>query len=116
MVGARFAARNQVPHRPPWTNKPVVTVVEPGPGPCFAFARTEKFAGTVEWTYRFEPDGTGTVVTESYEVTRPLSRVGWFVIDTLFGRSDRRTDLRTGMEQTLDRLRAAAERSVKPGR
>ena len=46
VVGARFAARNKVPRRPPWTNKPVVTVVEP-PN-TFSFARTEKFAGTVE--------------------------------------------------------------------
>src|ERR1700690_4540020 len=67
-VGARFAARNKVPNRPGWTNKPVVTVVEPGK--MFAFDRTEKFAGTGEWKYQFEPDGAGTLVTESYQVTR----------------------------------------------
>lgn len=106
-VGARFVARNKVPNRPAWNNKPVVTVVEPGKK--FAFARTEKFAGTVEWIYEFAPDGDGTLVTESYEVTRPLSPVGWFIIGTLFARKDRRTDLRTGMEQTLQRLRTAAE-------
>lgn len=110
-VGARFAARNKVARRPAWTNKPVVTVVEPG---CaFAFARTEKFAGTVEWSYRFEPDADGTTVTESYEVTRPLSRIGWFVIGTLFGRADRRNDLRLGMQQTLERMRDTAESSAK---
>jgi hypothetical protein len=117
VVGARFAARNKVPRRPSWTNKPVVTVVEPGR--AFAFARTEKFAGTVEWTYRFEPDGAGTTVTESYRVTRSLSPIGWFIIGTLFGRSDRQSDLRTGMEQTLRRMRETAEASVqgeaKPG-
>lgn len=106
-VGARFAARNKVPRRPAWTNKPVVTVVEPGR--VFAFARTEKFAGTVEWTYRFAPDGDGTTVTESYEVTRPLTPIGWFIIGTLFGRTDRRSDLRTGMEATLRRIRSTAE-------
>lgn len=109
-VGARFAARNKVPSRPAWTNKPVVTVVEPGR--AFAFARTEKFAGTVEWSYLFEPDDTGTKITESYTVTRPLTRVGWFVIGTLFGRADRRGDLRSGMEHTLQRMRAVAERGV----
>jgi hypothetical protein len=109
-VGARFAARNKVPRRPPWTNKPVVTVVDPGR--AFAFARTEKFAGTVEWSYRFDPDASGTTVVESYEVTRPLSRIGWFIIGTLFGRSDRRSDLRSGMESTLERLRAVAESSL----
>jgi uncharacterized protein YndB with AHSA1/START domain len=106
-VGARFTAWNKVPNRPRWRNKPVVTVVEPGKK--FAFARTEAFAGTVEWTYEFEPDGNGTVVTESYNVTRDLSPVGWFIIGTLFARKDRRTDLRQGMQQTLERIRAVAE-------
>src|ERR1700728_2464456 len=103
-VGARFRARNKVPNRPSWTNKPVVTGMEPGRS--FTFARTEKFAGTVEWSYRFEPDAAGTGTT----VTEPLTAVGWFVIGTLFGRKDRHTDMRAGMEQTLERMRALAER------
>jgi hypothetical protein len=109
-VGARFKAMNKVPNRPAWPNKPVVTVADPGRE--FAFARTEPFAGTVEWRYRFTPDGDGTLVTESYEVTKPLSRVGWFIIGTLFARKDRRADLHTGMEQTLQRLRAVAEQTA----
>lgn len=106
-VGARFRARNKVPRRPPWNNRPVVTAVEPGRR--FAFSRTEKFAGTLEWTYRFEPEGEGTRVTESYAVTAPLTPMGWFIIGVLFGRKDRRADLRAGMERTLQRIRAAAE-------
>jgi hypothetical protein len=86
-----------------------VTVVEPGR--VFEFARTEKFAGTVNWAYRFEPEGSGTRVTESYEVTRPVSPLGWFVIGWLFGRRARRADLRAGMEQTLERMRSMAERA-----
>ena len=108
-VGARFKARNKVPNRPSWNNKPVVTVVEPGRQ--FSFARTEPFAGTVEWTYRFEADDDGTLVTESYAVTKKLSPIGWFVIGVLFARKDRQTDLRAGMEQTLQRLRDTIERS-----
>lgn len=108
-VGARFAAVNKVQRGPAWTNKPVVTVVEPGR--VFAFARTEKFGGTVEWTYRFEPEGSGTRVTESYEVTRPITPIGWFIIGGLFGRKDRRADLRAGMEQTLARMRAVVEQT-----
>lgn len=107
-VGARFKARNKVPNRPSWNNKPVVTVVEPGRQ--FSFARTEPFGGTVEWTYRFEPDGDTTLVTESYAVTKKLSPVGWFIIGVLFARKDRRRDLRTGMEQTLQRMRETVER------
>ena len=107
-VGARFKGTNKMPNRPAFSNKPVVTVVDPGRE--FAFARTEPFGGTVEWRYRFEPDGDGTLVTESYEVTKPVSRVGWFIIGTLFARKDRRADLHTGMLQSLERLRAVVER------
>jgi hypothetical protein len=109
-VGARFRARNKVANRPAWHNKPVVTVVDPGRE--FAFARTEPFGGTVEWRYRFEPDGNGTMVTESYTVTKALSPVGWFVIGVLFARKDRRADLHAGMEQTLQRMRQTVERET----
>ena len=108
VVGARFKARNKMPNRPAFSNKPVVTVAEAGR--AFAFARTEPFGGTVEWRYDFDQDGDGTRVTESYTVTKPVSRFGWFIIGTLFGRKDRRADLRRGMEETLERLRGVAER------
>jgi hypothetical protein len=106
-VGARFKARNQVPKRPAWNNKPVVTAMESGRR--FSFARTEPFGGTVEWTYEFEPEGDGTRVTESYAVTKKMSPVGWFVIGILFARKDRRADLREGMERTLARMRDVVE-------
>src|SRR3954465_11221116 len=77
-VGARFKGRNKMPNRPTFTNKPVVTVVDPGR--TFAFSRTEPFGGTVEWRYEFTPDGDGTIVIESYTVTKPVSRIGWFII------------------------------------
>lgn len=75
----------------------------------FAFARTEKLAGTLISRYGFEIDGDGSLVTESYEVTEPISRAGWFIIGTVYGNHDRRADLRAGMEQTLQRLRDVAE-------
>ena len=108
-VGVRFKATNKVPRRPPWNNRPMVTVADAGRE--FAFSRTEKFAGTILWRYRFAPEGSGTRVTESYEVVEPLTRFGWFIIGPLFGCRDRRGDLRAGMEQTLRRLAAAAEPS-----
>ena len=55
-------------------------------------------------------------MTESYDVTKPVSRIGWFIIGGLFGRADRQSDLRSGMEQTLARLRSLAEKDVSnPG-
>jgi uncharacterized protein YndB with AHSA1/START domain len=106
-VGARFRAINKAGRGPKWPNTPVVVTADPGRE--FAFARTEPFAGTVEWRYRFDPDGTATKVTESYKVTKELTPVGWFIIDTLYGLKDRRRDLRAGMVQTLDRLADLAE-------
>ena len=113
-VGAQFKARNKMPRRPTFSNKPVVTVVEPGR--AFAFARTEPFGGTVEWRYDFTPSGAGTLVVESYTVTKPVSRIGWFIIGTLFGRKDRQADLHRGMTLTLERLRHAAEQQPATAR
>lgn len=102
VVGARFKARNKAGRGPAWNNKPVMVTVEPGRE--IAWARTEPFGGTVEWRYRFAPEGTGTRVTESYTVTKPMGIVGWFIIGGLYGLKDRRSDLRAGMNDTLDRL------------
>ena len=73
---------------PNWSNKPVWSPCRPRPG--VLVHRTEPFGGTLLWRHRFEPEGTGTRVIESYEVTKPVSRFGWFIIDTLFGAKDRR--------------------------
>jgi hypothetical protein len=106
-VGARFEAVNSSSAGRRWRNRPVVTVADRGRE--FAFARTEPFAGSIVWRYRFEPVDGGTRVVESYQVERPVSRVGWFVIERVFGAGDRREELRAGMRQTLERLRALAE-------
>jgi hypothetical protein len=111
-VGARFRAINHAGRGPNWPNKPVVVTADPGRE--FAFARTEAFAGTVEWRYRFIPDATGTRVVESYTVTKRLTIIGWFIIGTLYGLKDRRSDLRAGMTSTLERLEQIAIHASEP--
>lgn len=111
-VGARFKAINKAGRGPNWSNKPVVITAEPGKE--FAWARTEPFAGTVAWRYSFTPEGTGTRVTESYEVTKKLTIVGWFIIGTLYGLKDRRSDLHAGMLATLERLAEITETAKHP--
>lgn len=107
-VGARFRARNSAGRGPDWHNEPVITVADRGRE--LAFSRTERGAGTIVWRYVFTPEGTGTRVTESYEVTRSISLFGWFIIGVVYGNKDRRGDLRAGMRTTLDRLAATVER------
>ena len=106
-VGARFRAWNKVPGRPAWRNSPVVTVADRGRE--FAFSRTELIGGTVVWRYVFTPEGSGTRVTESYEVTKPIPLIGWLGIGGIYGLKDRRSDLRRGMSATLERLALLVE-------
>jgi hypothetical protein len=106
-VGARFEAVNRNQHGKTWRNRPIVVAADPGRE--FAFARTEPFVGTLAWRYRFEPVDGGTRITESYEVVRPISRFGWFLLDRVFRAGDRRAALRAGMATTLERLRTTAE-------
>lgn len=108
-VGARFRARNRAGRGPAWHNHPVVTVADRGRE--FAFSRSEKGAGTIVWRYQLTPDGDGTVVTESYEVTSPVRLLGWFIIGVVYGNKDRQADLRRGMTTTLERLAALVEES-----
>ena len=107
VVGARFKAINHAGRVPDWPNKPVVTVAEPAR--TFAFERTEVGGGTIEWRYEFEAQGSGTLVTESYTVLKNVNALGWFIIDTLAGLKDRRTDLQNGMTTSLDRIAAIVE-------
>jgi hypothetical protein len=106
-VGVRFRAKNHAGRGPDWHNTPVITVADRGRE--FAFCRTERGAGTIEWRYLFTPDGSGTRVTESYEVTRPVTLFGWFIIGVLYGNQDRKGDLRRGMTESLRRLAALGE-------
>ncbi len=106
-VGARFRARNRSGRGPDWHNTPVITVAERGRE--FAFSRTEKGAGTIAWRYVFTPERSGTRITESYDVTRPVTLIGWFIIGVLYGNKDRRGDLRRGMTETLQRLATLTE-------
>lgn len=111
-VGARFRAINSAGRGPDWPNWPIVITADRGRE--FAFSRTEPFAGTLEWRYRFVPEGSGTKVVESYTVTRPVTLIGWFLIGSVSGLKDRAGDLRRGMTQTLDRLAVIAEKQQAP--
>lgn len=100
-------AKNSVGRGSAWTNHPVVTVAQPGR--ALAVSRTERGAGTIVWRYDLEPHPEGTLVRQSYEVTSPVKRFGWFIIGTLYGLKDRRAGLRADMETGLARVAALVE-------
>ena len=106
-VGARFKARNKGRRGPAWFNTPVVTVAEPGRE--FAFNRNGPGIGSYTWRYALEPTATGTRLTESYEVERPLPKAMSWLTEKWVGSADRDADLHSGMQTTLSRIKAAAE-------
>lgn len=107
VVGARFKARNKGRRGPSWFNTPVVTAAQPGRE--FAFNRSGPGIGSYTWRFVLEPTATGTQLTESYDVERPLPKAMSWLTEKWTGSADRDADLREGMNTTLARIRAAAE-------
>jgi uncharacterized protein YndB with AHSA1/START domain len=103
-VGARFKGSNKRGvARWSTTND----VVEAEPGRAFSFETRQSAA---RWTYRMQPDGTGTLVTESREMFKERPLVAKVFAKLLLGGvADHDDELRTGMRQTLERLKAVAE-------
>jgi hypothetical protein len=64
-VGERFIGHNRAGERT-WSAPVMVTVAERGR--CFAFVIGPDAGPYVRWTYRLEPSGAGTRVTEVWDV------------------------------------------------
>ncbi|MFN8024395.1 MAG: SRPBCC family protein [Acidimicrobiales bacterium] len=103
--GARFKARNRNGSKS-WST--VSRVLDATPGRRFAFRVMAGPIKVADWSYTFEPTADGCRVTESFTDLRP----GWFrpIAKIATGVADRDTHNRAGMEQTLERFAAAAER------
>jgi hypothetical protein len=101
-VGARFKGTNKRGIAR-WSTKPKVVAAEPGRE--FAFQVDDD----TRWTYRFEPDGSGTKLTESFEMLRDIRWYYAVAERWLMGVKDRRADLVRGMEQTLGRIKRVVE-------
>jgi len=111
-VGARFKGTNR---RGPvrWSTKPEVVAAEPGREFAFVTNLVGFNRPMTKWTYRFEraSDG-GTDMTESFEMVNDLP---WYIAfgDRYVMRiKDRKADLENAMQQTLTRIKAAAEGSA----
>ncbi len=106
-IGARFKGYNRR-GRARWSNTLEVLVADRGQE--FAFRRDVLHCGVCDWRYRMEPQGPGTLLTESYEVVEPdWAITNWFnglVLDV----EDRDEDLVEGLQSTLERVKQVAER------
>ncbi len=88
-----------------WSTKNRVVEAEPNR----AFGFETKQSGT-RWSYRLEPDGDGTLVTESRVAfkSRPRSALVFSKL-LLGGVAEHDQEMRDGMNATLERLKAVAE-------
>jgi uncharacterized protein YndB with AHSA1/START domain len=103
-VGARFKGTNKRGIAR-WSTTNEVVAAEPGRR--FSFETKESAA---RWTYELEPDGTGTLVTESRALFKERPLVAKVFTKLLLGGEQGHEDeLRDGMRQTLERLKAIAE-------
>jgi hypothetical protein len=105
IAGTRFVGHNAVGpgRRIRYTRRGRVLVADRGRE--FAFITEEGGREGVVWRYRFEREGSGTRVTESYEVRWIPAWARILDVPT-----NRHKDLLKGMRTTLERLKLAAER------
>jgi hypothetical protein len=102
--GAKFRGTNRNGKKS-W--KSVATIIDAEPGRAFGFRVKAMGLNVADWTYTFEPTATGCVVTERWTDRRGMLMKAMSPKAT--GVADRAEHNRSGMEQTLERLAAAAE-------
>lgn len=107
IVGARFRGHNRS-GLIRWSNVCEIVEAERGRVLAWIMGGTEK--GYSQWRYDFEPSEGGVMITESFQSLRHtlLGRIGGLALGGQ-RRGERR--LRVGVEETLQRLKAAAEAS-----
>jgi uncharacterized protein YndB with AHSA1/START domain len=104
-VGARFRGHVKRNEKGPvyWTT---CTVRESEPGRSFSFGVGAKDKPLNIWSYKLEPAGDGTDVTESFELSPifPL-RLYWAVLGWARGKRNH-----NDMQRTLERIKAEVEK------
>jgi hypothetical protein len=103
-VGAKFKGTNRNGKKK-WSSTGTVVVADPAR--AFAFDVSVGPLKIARWGYRFEPVGEGCRVTETW--TDQRGRIATWAGKPASGVADRATHNRATMEQTLERLAAAAE-------
>ncbi|WGL52536.1 SRPBCC family protein [Nocardioides sp. BP30] len=104
-LGTRFLNIN----RDGWKHWPTsAKVVRFSPHEDFAFRITEN---RTVWSFRLEPSADGgTVLTQARETPDGIAPISTALVNAVLGGQRHFTDcLRTGMAQTLQRIKAAAE-------
>jgi hypothetical protein len=111
-VGARFKGTNRRGILR-WSTKPRVVAADPGHEFAFVVNLVVINRKMTKWSYQFEPaEGGGTTITESFEMVNDMPWYIAFVERSMMGVKDRKADLESAMQQTLERIKVVAEKSA----
>ena len=102
--GARFRGTNRNGKKK-WDT--VAKIADVDPGRCLSFHVTAVGFKVAEWRYELEPTSGGCRITETWIDER--GRIAKMLGKPVSGVDDRAPHNRLGMEQTLERLKVAAE-------
>lgn len=103
-LGAEFTNRNREGDLE-WTTH--AEIVRFDPEQELAFKVAENWA---IWSFRLQPDGDGTVLTQTRDTPDGISELSRELTDGFFGGQEPFLEtLNAGMQQTLERIKAAAE-------
>lgn len=110
VVGAKFRGHNAA-GKAKWSTTCRVDVADPGRE--FTFSVIAPMGSMVfsTWSYRLTPDGDGTELVESMEGYRRSGALKKLISGLVTGVKDRAAHNLVTMEETLRRIKAAAEAS-----
>ncbi len=108
VVGARFKGHNRR-GKARWST--VCEVTEAERGCAFSFSVGGAARPQTIWRYRFEPVGEEVVLTETFELVKPLGFFDRVLTRLTTGVKNRPADLEAGVRTTLNRLKEVAEHS-----
>jgi uncharacterized protein YndB with AHSA1/START domain len=108
--GAKFKGTNRNGKRS-WKTTGQVTDAEPGR--LFAFSVTAAGFKVAQWRFEFEPTPSGCKVTEIWVDRR--GHIAAAIGKPVSGVADRASHNQAGMEETLKRLKSAAESGLATG-
>jgi uncharacterized protein YndB with AHSA1/START domain len=103
VVGATFTGHNRL-GTIDWSTQ--CEIIAADPGRCFAFEVVGPEVRYTRWTYELEPDGSGTRVTEKFDVLTLAPPLQNASPERL---AERQKMLEDGMRQTLARLKDVVE-------
>jgi hypothetical protein len=104
-VGARFQGWNRLPFVGTWKSTNTIVACDPGVELAWAVGN-DPDAPNTRWQYVLSPGAAGTDVVERYEMLREPR-----IVRMYYGLIGRPRRLERAMEETLRRLKVAAERA-----